>query len=90
VFTTGNLILGALAAVLIGLSKTALPGTGLVATPLIAVFVSGRAIPGTILPVLIAADLFAGKRLFHRLPDRGFLTAVLVLSTAGAVKLLLP
>jgi uncharacterized protein len=59
VFTTGNLILGSLAAVLIGLSKTALPGTGLVATPLIAVFVSGRAIPGTILPVLIAADVFA-------------------------------
>jgi uncharacterized membrane protein YfcA len=44
---------------LVGLSKTALPGTGLVATPLIAVFISGRGIPGTILPVLIAADLFA-------------------------------
>jgi uncharacterized membrane protein YfcA len=59
VFTVGNLVLGSLAALLVGLSKTALPGTGLVATPLIAVFVSGRGIPGTILPVLIAADLFA-------------------------------
>ncbi len=58
-FTIGNLILGSLAAILVGMSKTALPGTGLVATPLIAVFVAGRAIPGTILPVLIAADVFA-------------------------------
>ena len=37
-FTAGNLIIGSLAALIVGLSKTALPGAGLVATPIIAVF----------------------------------------------------
>jgi uncharacterized membrane protein YfcA len=59
VFTAGNLIIGSLAALIVGLSKTALPGAGLVATPIIAVIVSGRAIPGTTLPILLAADVFA-------------------------------
>jgi uncharacterized protein len=59
VFTAGNLVVGSLAALIVGLSKTALPGAGLVATPILAVIVTGRAIPGTTLPVLLAADLFA-------------------------------
>jgi uncharacterized membrane protein YfcA len=59
VFTAGNLILGSLAGLIVGLSKTALPGAALVATPLIATIVTGRAIPGTTLPLLIAADIFA-------------------------------
>lgn len=58
-FTAGNLILGTLAGLIVGLSKTALPGAALVATPLIGSIVSGRAIPGTTLPILLAADLFA-------------------------------
>jgi uncharacterized protein len=59
VFTAGNLILGSVAALIVGLSKTAFPGAALVATPIIATIVSGRAIAGTTLPILIAADLFA-------------------------------
>jgi uncharacterized protein len=59
VFTAGNLILGSLAGLIVGLSKTALPGAALVATPMIAAIVTGRAIPGTTLPLLIAADIFA-------------------------------
>ena len=35
-FTLGNLILGSVAALIVGLSKTAFPGAALVATPLIA------------------------------------------------------
>ena len=58
-FTAGNLILGSVAALIVGLSKTAFPGAALVATPIIATIVSGRAIAGTTLPILIAADLFA-------------------------------
>jgi uncharacterized protein len=58
-FTLGALVVGVVAAYLVGVSKTALPGAGLVATPLIATVVSGREIPGTTLPILIAADLFA-------------------------------
>ena len=58
-FTAGNLILGSVAALIVGMSKTAFPGAALVATPIIATIVSGRAIAGTTLPILIAADLFA-------------------------------
>jgi len=35
VFTLGNLILGSVAALIVGLSKTAFPGAALVATPLV-------------------------------------------------------
>lgn len=58
-FTAGNLILGSLAGLIVGLSKTALPGAALVVSPLIAAIVTGRAIPGTTLPILLAADIFA-------------------------------
>jgi len=59
VFTAGNLILGTLAGLIVGLSKTALPGAALVVTPIIGSVVAGRAIPGTTLPILLAADVFA-------------------------------
>ncbi len=58
-FTTTNLLIGVVAALIIGLSKTAVPGGGLLATPLFAMVVSGRLIAGVMLPVLIVADLFA-------------------------------
>jgi uncharacterized protein len=59
VFTTTNLALGIIAALIVGLSKTAIPGGGLLATPLFAAIVSGRLIAGLTLPVLLLADLFA-------------------------------
>jgi uncharacterized membrane protein YfcA len=59
VFTPGNLILGSVVALIVGLSKTAFPGAALVATPIVATIVSGRAIAGTTLPILIAGDVFA-------------------------------
>ncbi len=58
-FTTGALAIGALAAIVTGLSKTALPGAGLLAVPLFAIVADGRGIPGTVLPVLLLADVFA-------------------------------
>lgn len=58
-FTAGNLVLGSVAALIVGLSKTAFPGAALVATPIIATVVSGRLIAGTTLPILIAGDVFA-------------------------------
>ena len=61
VFTVGALLAGALAAYVIGFSKTALPGAALVAVPLFATVFEGRLIPGGTLPVLIFADLFAVK-----------------------------
>jgi len=59
VFTVETLAIGALAALLVGVSKTGMPGAGLVSIPLFASIVDGRLIPGTTLPVLIVADLFA-------------------------------
>jgi uncharacterized protein len=59
VFSTGEYAIGLTAALIIGLSKTAFPGAGLIATPLLAMVFSGRTIAGAALPVLMFADLFA-------------------------------
>jgi uncharacterized membrane protein YfcA len=59
VFTAEALIVGALAAYIVGLSKTGLPGSGLIAIPLFATVFDGRLITGATLPVLLFADLFA-------------------------------
>jgi uncharacterized protein len=48
-----------LVGLVVGLSKTAIPGAGLLATPLVAEVFTGRAVPGAALLILLAADLFA-------------------------------
>jgi hypothetical protein len=58
-FTVGALLIGALAALVTGLSKAALPGAGLLAVPLFAMVAEGRGIPGVALPVLLFGDAFA-------------------------------
>ena len=58
-FTITGLTVGAIAALLVGVSKTALPGAGIIATPLLATVLHGRALAGATLPILLAADLFA-------------------------------
>ena len=58
-FTFGALLLGAIAAFVVGLSKTGLPGSALIAVPMLAVVFEGRLITGATLPILIVADLFA-------------------------------
>ena len=57
--SVSDLILGALAAITIGLGKTAIPGAGLLATPLVASVFHGRPIVGATLVILVTADLFA-------------------------------
>lgn len=57
--TTSAILIGLLAAFIVGLSKAALPGGAMLATPLIATVVEGRLIPGAMLPVLMVADIFA-------------------------------
>ncbi len=58
-FTAEALFAGAVAAYIVGLSKTGVPGSGLIAIPLFATVFDGRLIPGATLPILICADLFA-------------------------------
>ena len=58
-FTVEALVVGAVAAYVVGVSKTGLPGAALVAVPLFATVFDGRLIPGGTLPVLLVADVFA-------------------------------
>lgn len=58
-FTPEAVIVGIIAALVVGLSKTALPGAGLLSVPLVAMIVEGRLIAGASLPLLLVADLFA-------------------------------
>ncbi len=52
-------LLGACAALLIGFSKTGVPGTGILVVPLMALVFNTRDTVGTTLLLLIAADVFA-------------------------------
>jgi uncharacterized membrane protein YfcA len=61
---SGWLILG-LSALLIGISKTGIPGTGIMAIPLVAMVFSAKASTGLILPMLIVGDIFAVSY-YHR------------------------
>lgn len=58
-FEVGALLVGCLAAFLVGVSKTGLPGAAMIATPLIATVTTGRMIAGTVVPILLLADVFA-------------------------------
>lgn len=57
--TTFKWILLALSGLLIGVSKTGLPGFGILIVPLMAMVVPGMKSAGLLLPLLIFADLFA-------------------------------
>ncbi|GBC97266.1 hypothetical protein HRbin16_03087 [bacterium HR16] len=58
-YDTWQLLLGAIAAFLIGVSKTGVPGIGILVVPLLATAFGGRASVGTMLPMLIVGDIFA-------------------------------
>lgn len=58
-FAADALLVGVVAAFVIGLSKTGLPGGALIAVPLLATVFEGRLIAGGTLPILLVADLFA-------------------------------
>ena len=58
-----------LAAVLIGLSRTAISGFGMLAVPVLATIFGGKESTGIILPMLITADVFA-ITYFHKKADR--------------------
>ena len=47
------------------------------------------AFDAVLIPALLVG-VFSGRELLHKLPERAFVIGVLVLSAAGAVKLLLP
>ena len=57
--TNGDIALAVIAAFMIGISKTAIPGGGLLATPVVAVTFHGRGLPGATLGILVMADVLA-------------------------------
>jgi len=56
---TWQWVLGALAALLVGISKTGVPGIGILVVPLLACAFGGRLSAGIMLPMLIMGDCFA-------------------------------
>jgi uncharacterized protein len=84
VFSASHIIVGLLAALVIGVSKSALPGTGLLATPLLATIVSGRMIAGLMLPLLLLADVFA-VRWYGKHARRDLLTPLIPAVVVGFI-----
>ncbi len=58
-FQIATYVLGALAALVIGLSKTGVPGVGILCVPLMATAFGGSLSLGATLPMLVFADIFA-------------------------------
>ncbi len=56
---TNQWVVGLIAAMLIGISKTSVPGIGMLAVPLLAYIFGGRMSVGVMLPMLIFADIWA-------------------------------
>ena len=59
ILTPEQWALGILAALIIGFSKTGMPGIGILTVPLMAVVFGGRLSVGATLPLLICGDIFA-------------------------------
>ena len=70
------------AALLIGISKTGLPGTGILAVTLTALAIPGMASTGVILPMLIVGDIFA-VTYYRRHAAWGHLLRLLPFAVAG-------
>ncbi len=73
-----------LAAVLIGLSRTAVSGFGMLAVPLLAAVFGGKESTGVILPMLITADIFA-ITYFRKKADRKTFSHLLPWAFAGLI-----
>src|SRR5690349_24539028 len=52
-------VIGILAALMVGITKTGIPGVGILVVPLMAVVFGGRLSVGATLPLLIFGDIFA-------------------------------
>lgn len=64
-FSAAQWIIAVISAMLIGLSKTGLPGVGILCVPLMAAILPAKASTGVVLPLLIFADIFA-VAYYHR------------------------
>ena len=74
----------ALAALLIGLSKTGFPGTGVLAVVMVAAVIPARESTGLILPMLIVGDIFA-VFYYHRHAAWKYLVRLIPFAVVGIV-----
>jgi uncharacterized membrane protein YfcA len=79
-----GLVVVALCAIMVGISKTGIPGFGILVVPLMATVLPARASTGALLGILILADLFAIA--YHRHNAKwGHVLRLLTPSLAGVV-----
>jgi uncharacterized membrane protein YfcA len=83
-FSGAGWILAAVCALLVGLSKTGIPGAGVLAVPLLASIMPARESTGFLLPLLIAADILA-IIYWRRTVDWSKLARLLPWTLAGVV-----
>lgn len=73
-----------LASSLVGLSKGGLPVVGMLATPILALFISPVTATGLLLPVFVASDVF-GLWAYRRAYDKRVLAILMPASTVGVL-----
>lgn len=79
-----QLILLAIAVMFIGMSKTGVPGAGMVSIPLVVIIFGSKASTGILLPLLIFADMFAIYH-YHRFANWQHLKHLLPLTVVGII-----
>lgn len=82
--TQTSLLLFLLVAFLIGMAKTGIHGTGILAVPILALIFGGKDSSGLMLPMLIMADLFAVKY-YHQHANWHFLRKLFPWAAIGVV-----
>ncbi len=82
--TQTSLLLFLLVAFLIGMAKTGIHGTGILAVPILALIFGGKDSSGLMLPMLIMADLFA-VTYYHRHANWHFLRKLFPWAALGVV-----
>jgi len=82
--TTGGWFILGLAAIIFGISKTAIPGLGILAIPLVTLVIPARASTGLILPMLILADCFA-VAYYRRHADWWYLVRLIPWTVVGVI-----
>lgn len=73
-----------LVAILIGMGKTGVAGSGMIAVPLLVIVFGGKSSTGVMLPILIFADLFAVWK-YNQHADWGHLKRLLPYALAGII-----
>lgn len=83
-FSLFDLLLLLSVAMLVGMSKTGVHGSGMISIPLLAIIFGSKASTGILLPILIFADLF-GVYYFHKHADWSHLKRLLPFALVGVI-----